>query len=246
MKAMVRETFTALGRSLRSLVHPGVFFRLIWPAIVSALLWSIMAAFFWTEAVDFIMSCIQGLAWIGGKVIALTWVAGVTRFMANLLVALMLILLFYITSTMLISWVALPMALDYVSRRDYADLEQRHGGSNTGSIINTLVALLWFALVILISFPLWLIPGVALVVPILAMSRLNQRIFSYDSLMRHADKDELIRLPQKLRFKMMPLSGGTTLLGTIPFINIIAPAFSGLAFVHFLLEALRRERRNTA
>jgi len=236
-------TFTAFGRALRSLVRPSVFFRLVWPGIVSALLWGIVAALFWTETVDVVMGYVQGFGWVGSKISALGWIASIMRFVAKLFVIFVLLLLFYVTSIVLMSWVAMPMALGYVTRRDYADLEQRHGGSDMGSIVNTVVALLWFLLVMAISLPLWLIPGVALIAPILAISWLNQRIFGYDALMRHADRDELVRLRQELRSKMMLLVGWATLLGYVPFINIVAPAFSGLAFVHFLLEALRRDRR---
>jgi uncharacterized protein involved in cysteine biosynthesis len=93
------------------------------------------------------------------------------------------------------------------------------------------------------SLPLWLIPGVALVAPVLAMGWLSQRVFGYDALMRHADRDEFIRLRQDLRPKMLLLGGGTTLLAYVPVVNIVAPAFCGLAFIHFLLEALRCDRR---
>jgi hypothetical protein len=41
---------------------------------------------------------------------------------------------------------------------------------------------------------------------------------------------------------MMVLGGSCAMLAYVPFVNLLAPAFSGLAFVHFLLETLRRER----
>jgi hypothetical protein len=239
----MRDIFIALGRSLRSLARLDVFGHLIWPGVVSALLWTIILVFSWAAAVDAIMSTIEGFGWIGDKISASVWAAGTVLFLVKLFVALAFVPLVYITSAVLVATVALPMMLDRVGLRDYADLEQRRGGSNMGSIGNTLVALLWFVLVMVASLPLWLIPGVALVAPVLATGWLSQRIFGYDALMRHADRDELIRLRQEHRPQMLLLGGGTTLLAYVPVVNIVAPAFSGLAFVHFLLEALRRERR---
>jgi hypothetical protein len=234
--------FIALGRSVKSLARPGIFWHLIWPAIVSALLWIVVAFFFGAKAVDALMEAIEGFGWVGSRISASAWAAGIVLFMVKLLVVLAFVPLIYVTSAVLVATVALPMMLDQVARYDYTDLEQCRGGSNVGSIGNTLAALLWFVLILAASLPLWLIPGVALVAPVLAMGWLSQRIFGYDALMRHADRDEFTRLRQELRPKMLLLGGGTTLLAYVPVVNIIAPAFSGLAFVHFMLEALRRDR----
>jgi len=236
------DMFVALGRSLRSLARMDVFWHLIWPGIVSALLWITVAVFSWATLVGIVMARIQEFGWVGDQISASVWAAGIVLVLVKLAVALAFVPLFYVTSAVLVATVALPMMLDRVARRDYSDLEQRRGGSNLGSIGNTLAALLWFALLMVASFPLWLIPGVALVVPVLAIGWLSQRVFSYDVLMRHADRDEFVRLRRELRPKMLLLGGGTSLLAYVPVANVVAPAFSGLAFIHFLLEALRRER----
>jgi len=236
------DILVALGRSLRSLLRLDVFGHLIWPGIVSALLWITVAVLSWAVAVDTIMETIQGFGWVGDKISASVWVAGIVLLLVKLLLVLAFVPLIYVTSAVLVATVALPLMLDRVARRDYTDLEQRNGGSNMGSIGNTLAALLWFLLMMAASLPLWLIPGVALVAPVLGVGWLSQRIFGYDALMRHADRDELVRLRQELRPQMLLLGGGTSLLAYVPVANIVAPAFSGLAFVHFLLEALRRER----
>ncbi|MCL2645305.1 MAG: EI24 domain-containing protein [Betaproteobacteria bacterium] len=238
----MQNTLIAIGRSVRSLARLDVFGHVIWPGIVSALLWVTVAVFSWALAVDSIMEYIQGLGWVGDRISASVWLAGFVLILVKLVVVLAFVPLFYVTTAVLVATVALPLMLDCVARRDYADLEQRRGGSNLGSIGNTLASVLWFILVMVASLPLWLIPGVALVAPILATGWLGQRIFGYDALMRHADRDELVRLRQELRPQMLLLGGGTTLLAYVPVVNIIAPAFSGLTFVHFLLEALRRER----
>ncbi|MDR0633601.1 MAG: EI24 domain-containing protein [Azoarcus sp.] len=239
----MRGIFIALGRSLRSLLRLDVFGHLIWPGIVSALLWMIVAVLSWSALVGTIVQWIEGLGWgIGEQVSASALMAGIVLLLVKIAVAFSFVPLFYVTSAALVALVALPMMLDRVAQRDYADLEQRRGGTNMGSIVNTLVALLWFSIIIIVSLPLWLVPGVALVAPLLATGWLNQRIFSYDALMRHADRDELTRLRQELRPPLLLLGGGTALLAYVPVLNIVAPALSGLAFVHFLLETLRRER----
>ncbi|MDR3213554.1 MAG: EI24 domain-containing protein [Azoarcus sp.] len=240
----MRAIFIALGRSLRSLLRLDVFGHLIWPGIVSGLLWLTVAILSWSMLIGGVVRWIEGVGWgIGDQLSASTLAGGVVVFLVKVTVAFAFVPLFYVTSLALVALVALPMMLDRVAQRDYADLEQRRGGSNMGSVVNTLVALLWFTLVIVASLPLWLIPGVSLIVPVLATGWLNQRVFGYDALMRHADRDELVRLRQQQRPSLLLLGGGTSLLAYVPVLNIIAPALSGLAFVHFLLEALRRERQ---
>lgn len=239
----MRGIFIALGRSLRSLLRLDVFGHLIWPGIVSALLWMIVAVLSWSALIATIVQWVEGLGWgIGEQISTSALMAGVVLLLVKIAVAFSFVPLFYVTSAALVALVALPMMLDRVAQRDYADLEQRRGGTNMGSIVNTLAALLWFSIVIIVSLPLWVVPGVALVAPLLATGWLNQRIFSYDALMRHADRDELARLRQELRPPLLLLGGGTALLAYVPVLNIVAPALSGLAFVHFLLEALRCER----
>ena len=60
--------------------------------------------------------------------------------------------------------------------------------------------------------------------------------------MLHADKAELQRLRENWRPQLLLLGGGTALLAYVPVINLVAPAFAGLAFVHYMLETLRRHR----
>ncbi|MDR1662509.1 MAG: EI24 domain-containing protein [Azoarcus sp.] len=235
--------FIALGRSIRSLLRLDVFGHLIWPGIVSALLWLAVAALSWSTLVGGVMRWVEGLGWgVGDQIGASALLAAVAFFLVKLAVACAFVPLFYVTSLALVALVALPMMLDRVAERDYADLEQRRGGSSAGSVLNTLLALLWFVFVFILSLPLWLIPGVALVAPVLAAGWLNQRIFGYDALMRHADRGEFVRLRKELRPSLLLLGGTTVLLAYVPLLNIIAPALAGLAFVHFLLEALRRDR----
>ncbi|MDR1462677.1 MAG: EI24 domain-containing protein [Azoarcus sp.] len=235
--------FTALGRSMRSMLRFDVFGHLIWPGIVSALLWLAVAVLSWTTLVSSGMRWVEGLGWgIGDQISASTMLAAIVFFLIKFALVCAFVPLFYVTSLALVALVALPMMLDRVAQRDYADLEQRHGGSNLGSVANTVAALLWFMLVFVLSLPLWLIPGVSLAAPVLAVGWLNQRIFGYDALMRHADRDEFVRLREELRPSLFLLGGTSVLLAYVPLLNIVAPALSGLAFVHFLLEALRRDR----
>lgn len=238
----MRDILIAFGRALRSLTRRGVLMHLLWPSVVALLLWIGAAVFLWTPAVEGIM------AWIDSWAFARDWLTGSEIGAATVLtlvkIALVLALLplVYVTAALLVAVFALPMILERVAARDYADLERRKGGSNLGSAWNALAAGMLFLLGLLVSLPFWLIPGVGIVVSLVLTAWLNQRAFGYDALMLHADREELARLPRVLRPPMLLLGGGCALLAYVPLVNLLAPAFCGLAFVHFMLESLRRER----
>ena len=234
----MRDILIAYKRSMQSLLRPSIFMHVIWPGLVSAVLWLLVAVFSWSTLNDVLMRWLTEAGWIGDS----TLMAGTLSVALKLLMALVFLLLFYLSSTLLLDQVALPAILERVTERDYVDLERRQGGSSMGSLSNTVRATIRYLLILLVSVPFWWIPGVALFVPLIATGWLNQRIFGYDALMAHADRDELVLLRKTLRFRLLCLGSGTALLVYIPVLNLAASAFSSLAYVHYLLEALRRKR----
>ena len=86
-------------------------------------------------------------------------------------------------------------------------------------------------------------PGLGIVIPLLLTAWLNRRAFRYDALMMHADRDEMKLIPERNASGLMMLGVGCALLAYVPILNLVAPAFCGLAFVHYLLEALQQHRQ---
>lgn len=238
----MREVFVAFGRALKSLGRRDIFFHLVWPGVLATALWIGIGIMSWGPLTTGLMSWIEGWAWVGGWLQASEMVAAVVLVLIKVSVVLVFVPLIYVTAALLVATIALPLMLERVGRRDYADLEQRRGGSNMGSAWNAVLASLQFLGGLLLSLPFWLIPGVGLVAPVLLTGWLNQRAFGYDALMLHADKQEMERMREEQRMPMMVLGGGSAMLAYVPFLNLVAPAFAGLAFVHYLLEALRRDR----
>ncbi|NMG33016.1 hypothetical protein GRF61_00955 [Azoarcus sp. TTM-91] len=239
----MRDILLAFGRGLRSLARRDIFWHLVWPGVVAALVWLVAAIFSWTALVTAAMGWIEGWALVGGWLDSSEVFAAVTLIMVKLAIALAFVPLIYLTAAILVAAIALPMMLERVAQRDYTDLELRRGGSNLGSAWNAIAASVLFLAGLLVSLPFWLIPGVGLVASVLLTGWLNQRAFGYDALMLHADAQEMRRLRAAQRMPMLVLGGCCALLAYIPLVNLVAPAFSGLAFVHFMLETLRRERQ---
>ena len=238
----MRDILLAFGRAVRSLGRKGVLVHLLWPSLVALVVWVTVAVLSWTIIVEGLMAWVEGWPIAGGWVSSSEIVAAIVLILIKISVALAFLPMIYVTAALLVAVFALPMMLEHVAARDYAELEQRKGGSNLGSVWNAVVAGVLFLVGMVLSLPLWLIPGAGLVASVVLTGWLNQRAFGYDALMLHADREELGRLPRTLRPPMLLLGGGCALLAYVPVVNLVAPAFCGLAFVHFMLESLRRER----
>lgn len=242
MISATRDLLVATGRSLRSLRDPHTFWHMVWPALAATVLWLLIAWLSWQVVIDAVMGALASQSWLSSRFAASGGAEAAALFVVEFALLFALLPLIYVTAIMLVSVVAIPLMLERVGRTEYADLEMRRGGTNLGSVWNSVKAATVFVLALVASLPLWLIPGAGLVISVLLTAWLNQRAFGYDALMLHADRVELAALPQSLRVRTLVLGCGCALLAHVPFVNLLAPAFSGLAFVHFMLEALRRKR----
>lgn len=83
----------------------------------------------------------------------------VTLVLIQIAVGLAFVPLIYVTAALIVATIALPLMLERVSRRDYADVEQRHADSNLGNAWNSILAGILFLLALIVSLPFWLIPG---------------------------------------------------------------------------------------
>jgi CysZ protein len=238
----MKGILVALLRALRSLGQRGMLWQLMWPGLLAAVLWTVVALFSWGALVSALVAWVREWHWVGPWISASEAAGAALVVLAKIALFLMFVPLIYLTAAVLVAVVALPIMLERVALREYGDLEQRRGGSAVGSAWNSAAAAALFVAALVVSLPLWLIPGVGLVVSVGLAAWLNQKAFGYDALMLHADDTELRSLRDEQRVPMLLLGGAGALLAYVPVVNLVAPAFCGLAFVHFMLEALRRER----
>lgn len=236
---------TSFTRALRSLSQPGILWHLIWPTLVSIAAWGIVTWLFGATLMAWLAGVMGNFAWLASWFGAQA-AASAASVTAGIVLVLLMLPLIYVTAAMIVAVFALPLILERVAARDYADLEKRRGGSQTGSAINALVALAWYLAGLIVTLPLWLIPGFGIVLPLLLSAWLNQRAYRYDALMQHADGEEFRRLVGAHRGKLLLVGLGAGALNYVPLLNLFAPAIAGLAFVHYCLEALRGMRAKGA
>ena len=231
---------SALGRALRDLAQPRVLAVLVLPMLGAILLWSVLAFFFWDAWLEAFRSFAGGTSvarWLEDR--GATWVLdslGIVLVIGLLLPATI------ITAVMVTELVAMPVIVA-VAGRSYPMLEKRSGGTLAGSLVNALTAVALFAVVWLVTLPLWLSGIGAVVLPALNSAWLNQKLFRYDALAEHASREEYVALVKCNRSALFALGLMLAPLYYVPIVNLAAPVVSGLAFTHFCLALLSRQRR---
>ena len=237
----MKKLILAYRDAIQSLFTPGVFWHLCWPAFVSVLTWVGLLWFGWTPAAEALRDVLHSIPklgeWLSGG-----WTDVAVLAALKLLVLLVSVPLIFLLTVVLVALFALPMIIDRVARKEYGDVELRRGGSLTGSAFNALKAVAMLAIALLACLPLLFVPGLSVVTLILVSAWFNVRCFCYDALMNHADKSEMQDLPRMHRWQLAGIGIVGSALGVIPVLNLLVPIISGLAFTHYLLDALRDQR----
>ena len=232
--------FGAFMRALRDLAHPRVLAVMLLPMLGAVLIWTALAWFFW----DAWIACLRGL--MEGSAV-MRWLAenGAAWLMQSTAVLLVVVLLLpaiLVTAIVITELLAMPVIVSVVARA-FPALEQRAGSTIVGSLANAAFAILIFALLWLVTLPLWLTGIGAIVLPALNSAYLNQRLFRYDALAEHASRDEYRRIVDANKGRLYGLGLLLSPLYYVPFVNLVAPVVTGLAFTHFCLGALAQVRR---
>ncbi|HSN41364.1 MAG TPA: EI24 domain-containing protein [Burkholderiales bacterium] len=236
----MQDILTALARAARNLFEPRILAILFLPMLGSLVLWAAVAWIFWD-------------AWTGGIAGALgsTTVAGwlqgwgaawVVNSASVLLVVIGIVPAIYVTALIITELIAMPVIVRFVGERYYAGLEREAGGTLAGSVLNAAAAIGVFAVLWVVTLPLWLTGVGAVLAPVLTSAYLSQRIFRYDALAEHASAGELRRVIRASRGDLFLLGIALSFLLYVPLVNLLVPVLSGLAFTHFCLGKLARAR----
>lgn len=242
MKPILLSYFSAA----RSLGRPGILWHLMWPTLAASIIWTGLLVTSWGSLVALGSGLITAMPLVGSWLASSEGAMLVALLMFKIGLVVLALPMIYVTAAFLVAAVALPLMLEKVAASDYADIARRSGGSQIGSVWNALTSVIQFLVLLVLSLPLWLIPGAGLLISLILTAWLNQRAFRYDALMAHADTHEMKALPAQHSSGLFGVGLVGAAMAHLPLINLFAPALSGLAFVHYLLSALRvaRSREN--
>jgi CysZ protein len=201
----------------------------------------VLAWIFWVPWTDWFRTLIDASA-VGRWLIThgASWVLGS---MSALFVIALLMPAVLITAILITELVAMPVIVAVVAR-NYPGLEKRGDGTVLGSAANAMVAITVFALLWIVTLPLWLTGIGAIVLPALNSAYLNQRLFRYDALAEHATREEYRFLVRRTKGRLYALGVLLALLYYVPIVNLVAPVVTGLAYSHFCLGELALLRRH--
>ena len=233
----------ALARALRDLFQPRVLWVVVWPMLAAGLLWLVLAAVFWTTFSGWIALGLDKLgvqAWLTGLEPA--WIANGVQALLHLLFYVPLV---YLTALVITALFGTTALIRIVAERTYPELVREHGGGLVGSLWNAAIALVLFVALWVVTLPLWPL-GVGVVVPFVAAAYLNQRLFRYDAIAEHASPAEMAELFRNARGGWWGLGVLTGLLQFVPLLNLLGPVFAALAFIHYGLARLDRQRKRSA
>lgn len=238
----MQEVLTALIKALKCLFHPRMMSLILWPMLLATLIWGGIAYYFWQDWVN-------SLTHLAGIADARTYLqqhdlAWIAHYLIFALIILLLIPVTYITALVVTSIFAMPIMVNHVAKRDFPTLEMKHGGTVAGSVRNGIVAIVAYAVLWLLTLPLWLFMPFALVVPIALTAYLNQRLFRYDALAEHASPEEFQLLLERSSGKFYLLGALLALIQLVPILHFFTPIYIGLAFIYLGLAELEKVRGN--
>lgn len=235
----------AYRRALASQLQPAMLLLAIGPVMVAGLFWFAIMWWKWATVLAAVESVLKTIPYVeafadrlvlwGVSVIPgalLLWALG------SLFVPLTLI-----TALAFISLFGMPLMARHVARTQHEALERRSGGSLAGSLSNSLIGLAWFLPLAIVTLPLWFLPLVGWLVPALLLGRLNARLLRYDAIAEHASAVEIRALASRrdLRWGWLGFVGAA--MNAIPFLWFFSTTLTGLAFIHYGLDALAASRR---
>ena len=231
------DVMLALMRSLATLARPRIWLLMVGPGLVALVAWIGLTVFMLDSLIaGFIV--VPPMSWLTA------WGAVcLAKLFAVLGGWLLILAATYVTAMLLAAIFVLPLLLNQVAASDYPELARMGKDSVTASTWNSVSAALLFIAGWLLTLPLWLIPGLGLILPMFWMAWLNRRTFTYDALAVHATDDEWRELRRRHAAPLLMLGITLALVAHIPLLGLLAPTLAALAYIHYALEALRKMRQ---
>ena len=247
-------------------LHPRVIALSFLPLIIMTVVSLGLGYLYWNDAVDMLRTQLDSYQLVSSMS---QWLEGLGLDNLRLVLAPALLLflaipVIVITSLLFVAVLMTPAMVSLVGQRRFATLERRQGGSLAASMLWSLASTLLACIALVLSFPLWLVPPLVLVLPPLIWGWLTYRVMAYDALAEHASADERRQIFKEHRLGLLSIGVLSGYLGAVPSViwasgamfvamaPILVPvalwiytlvfAFSSLWFTHFALSALQQLR----
>jgi hypothetical protein len=258
----MNDLIRSFGRALLSQLHPRMLFMTVLPFVVALVVWGPILYFGWNQVMDVARGVLEGWPlthWIYRGLDSLG-MTGFRAVIAPLVVIAVLVPVIVVTILVFVGAASVPTVMRFLDR----NYPQLVAVSSALYAVLSLACTLVFAVVAVITLPLWLIPPFFALIPPLLWGWLTYRVMTYDALAEHATPEERRIIMQRYRLPLLGIGIAVGMLGSAPTLlwvssvltivlfPIIAIAvillyvlifiFSALWFGHFCLRALTRLR----
>ncbi len=227
---------TAWARALRAGFSRRMMLLSLVPLLLSLLAWGGLLWAFGPALFDTIDAVFREYGWFqasGGLLSTLG--LGMLKVVVVPLMAILLLLPLMIGSSLLFMGIfAMPSIERYVSRRQFPRLAQEEGGSFAGSVWMNLTSVLVFALLWIVTIPLYAIPPLAVVVQAALWGWVSSRVMSYDALAAHASPAERLVIMKQQRWPLLAIGMASGVLGALPGLAWMGGAVLAVALFPFL------------
>jgi hypothetical protein len=268
---MMRPIAIAYGRALRSQFSSRMLLLSVVPLLLSLALWGGLLYAGMQPLLDSLHGLFAdyGLFESSGSLLASLGLGFLKTLVVPLVAMLALLPPMIITSLLFIGVGAMPAIARHVSRTRFPELARKEGGSFLGSLGVNLSGILVFALLWIVTVPLYALAPLALVVQPALWGWLTARVMSYDALSIHASKEERRIIVTTRRRQLLVIGTVSGLLGALPgvvwiggallsvvlfpvlavlsiWLYLIIFIFTGLWFQYYCLQALADLRAGQA
>jgi hypothetical protein len=237
----------AFRRALVSQLHPKMILALFLPFFIALLGAILLLWIFWTPLTQ----------WLNGEAANWTylndvdhWMLALGLFSLKLYVVPFLALCILLPVSGILGLViaaifVMPIVLSHLDHREYKGLARRGEYSGVVGAWNAAWVGGLFVLGWALTMPLWLIPPLAIVLPVFWWAFAFTRMLRVDAIVEHASAQERRIIWRRHNRQLWLIGACLALVNLLPPAWLVLPVFSALVFAHFSLEALRQLRQET-
>ena len=190
--------FGSFWRAVAYCLHPKVLVLSLLPLVVAGVVTLGVGYLYWESALASVRATLEHWSLVNSM---LEWISSMlgqgfrTGIAALIVIALSIPVVVAFTLVLVGLWIT-PAIVTLVSRRRFATLERRHGGSWWLGVLASFGYTIGALLMVMITLPFWLVPGLALVLPPLIWGWLTAKVMGFDALAEHAshaERDAILR-----------------------------------------------------
>lgn len=237
----------AFRRALISQLHPRMLVALFLPFLIAVLGAALLLWFFWTPLTGWLDQ--EASSWgvfntVDGWLVAVG-LFSLKLWLVPLLAAGLLLPMAGILGLGIAAVFVMPLVLQHLEKRDYPGLRRQGQHATVLGTWNAVWVGFLFCVGWVLTMPLWLLPPMALVLPVFWWAFAVNRMLRVDAMIEHASGPERHLLWRRHTRSLWLMAGILAVINLMPLFWLVMPVFSALVYAHFSLDAIRRLRTET-